>query len=59
MIYMILSKTKLCIFHNVRDIVISITSHDKISYHYLQGAIRHEDINVGTHGDIGIPEHLM
>ena len=56
---MILGKTKLCIFHNVRDIVISITSHNKISYYCHQGGIRREDINVGTHGDTGIPEHLM
>ena len=37
--------------------MISIISHNKISYHYHQGAIRHEDINVGTHEDTVIPEH--
>ena len=35
--------------------MISITSHNKISYYCHQGAIRHEDINVGSRGDTGIP----
>ena len=57
--YMILSKNKHCVFQNVRDIVISIISPNKISYYYHQGIIRHKDINAGTHEDTGIPEHLM
>ena len=39
--------------------MISILSDNTISYYYHQRAKRYEAINVGTHEDTGIPEHLM
>ena len=34
-------------------------SQNKINHYTNQGAMRYEDMNVGTHGDTGIPEHLI